>query len=526
MPQPNDQSIYSLVTQAGIKRDGTDLDGNFYADGQWCRFRLGRPKKIGGFREIANLSTATVATNGPTDPIRALYPVPSSPMILLYCFHGNGVTGIAMDQNGVGGSTFDRTPAGFTAGDVYSWQVGSLYDSTGTPNTQMIAHASQNLADIASAIDTPIYYGVSTDEGSVLTALGQSVSGGICILQPFLFIYGNNGLIQNSKENDPTTFAGGAANAANVSGTKIVKGLPLRGGSSAPAGLFWALDSLIRVTYVGGTQLWRYDTLTDQSSILSSNAVIEYDGVYYWPGVDRFLLYNGVVKEVQNSMNQDFFFDNLNFDYRQKVSVFKVPRWGEIWWVFPKGEATECDWAVVFNVRENTWYDTPFPRSVGYPPSQVTFPIAASSESNTDTGATGYRVFRHEFGTDAVVGETQTAIRSYFETSSIGFATGGPKGDDGESINKQTRITRVEPDFVQTGDMEMVVTGESFAQDSGPVDSDPYTFPATYPEDEQAVIDTREQRRILRLRFTSNTQGGDYMMGKVIAHIEPGDERA
>jgi hypothetical protein len=79
----------------------------------------------------------------------------------------------------------------------------------------------------------------------------------------------------------------------------------VRGGTNAPSGLFWSLDSLIRVSYIGAPDYWRYDIITSQSSILSSSGVIEYDGIYYWCGVDRFLMYNGVVQEIPNPMNQN-----------------------------------------------------------------------------------------------------------------------------------------------------------------------------------------------------------------------------
>ncbi|MEG7750677.1 hypothetical protein U2087_15640, partial [Listeria monocytogenes] len=81
----------------------------------------------------------------------------------------------------------------------------------------------------------------------------------------------------------------------------------------------------------------------------------------FWCGLDRLVSYNGVVQDVPNTMNSNFFFDNLNYDHATKVFAFKVPRFGEIWWCFPKGASTECNHAVIFNVRENTWYDTPLP---------------------------------------------------------------------------------------------------------------------------------------------------------------------
>jgi hypothetical protein len=35
----------------------------------------------------------------------------------------------------------------------------------------------------------------------------------------------------------------------------------------------------------------------------------------------------------------------------------------------------------------------------------------------------------------------------------------------------------------------------------------------------------REQRRELRLRFTSNVQNGDYQMGRVLLNVNMGDVR-
>ena len=40
---------------SGIQRDGTVLDNKYYNDGQWVRFQRGRPRKVGGYRQMTNL---------------------------------------------------------------------------------------------------------------------------------------------------------------------------------------------------------------------------------------------------------------------------------------------------------------------------------------------------------------------------------------------------------------------------------------------------------------------------------------
>ena len=509
MPSQFDRTLSLIRSRAGIKRDGTQLDGNFYSDGQWCRFRLGRPKKMGGYQEIGN---------GLNGPIRGVHIHPNTPQHIATLFSDSGVQCQLLDSGGRPGGTYDRTPVDFIAAGNYTWTYATMFDATGTPASKVIAHAAAtDFANLDGQQNLPVYIGDAAAADPLTDITGVLISGGVVVLQPFLFCYGNNGLIMNSAANNPTDFVDGDSNAANVSGTKIVYGLPMRGGASAPAGLFWALDSLIRVSYVGGSGKWRYDVMSDRSTVLSSNGIVEVDGVYFWIGIDRFFMFNGVLRELPNPMNQDFFFDNLNWAYRQKVWATTVPRWGEIWWFFPFGDSEECNHAIIYNVREQSWYDTPITRSAGASPKVLHFPVWADSQSNSDISANGYRMYRQETGQDAVLSDNQSAIRSYFETGSISVAT-----DENmpETMNAQTRIMKLEPDFVMTGRMSVIVTGSSNAQ-SEVIDEEPVYFDPDTPD-----VDVVTQRRVMRLRFESNESGGDYHMGMPLLHLEPGDQHS
>jgi hypothetical protein len=352
-----------------------------------------------------------------------------------------------------------------------------------------------------------------------------SVSGGIVMLFPYLFVYGNNGLIQNCAAGDFNNWTSADANANNVASTKVVKGLPIRGGTTSPAGLFWTLDSVVRVTYapqnVGTSTLyWRYDLITQQSSIMSSQCVIEYDGLFFWAGVDRFLVYNGVVQEIENKQNFNYFFDNLNYNQRQKVWVSKVPRWGEIWWFFPKGDSTECNDAVIYNVRDKIWYDAGQAmgarRSAGVFSEVFRKPVWGGWDENT---AGEYTLWQHETGTNQIYTNQVDAIDSYFETNAIGSNMGLVGTVDQAGDNVWTRCERIEPDFVQVGDMYVIVTGKSYADDTDDP-SEPYVFNPT-----TLKIDMKEQRREMRLRFGSNTQNGDYFLGRTLLSVDTGDVR-
>ena len=163
----------------------------------------------------------------------------------------------------------------------------------------------------------------------------------------------------------------------------------MRGGTNSPAGLFWATDSLIRVSFNSSassttptSQYWNYDIISSQISIMSSNAIVEMDGVYWWMGVDRFYAYNGSVVVVPNDKNVNYLFDNINYTQRQKVWATKVPRYNEIWFFYPRGTATECTDAIIYNTKDKLWYDagqaTGAQRSCGYTTEIFPTPIWAN----------------------------------------------------------------------------------------------------------------------------------------------------
>jgi hypothetical protein len=398
-----------------------------------------------------------------------------------------------------------------------------------------------------------------------------------------------------------------------MSASKIVKGLPTRGGTNAPSGLFWALDSLIRTSFTGtAPNYWRYDIISSQISIMSSSAVVEMDGTQYWMGVDRFYAYNGSVVVLPNDKNVNWLFDNLNYQQRQKVWATKVPRYNEIWFFYPRNTAIECTDAIIYNVKDKIWYDAGqaagAQRSCGYTteifptpvwcdwnynveysqgfntiatPAGLTAPTTyqiyvAGDQSqvfspgdyltfsniqgdiaykivNSDflyntsgnplPGCTlitveteidpypvigqlfymvtgGYAIWQHEFGLNKVTFLDENAIRSSFTTCDISWVGGTPSQDTNQSVNRRMHFRRVEPDFVQVGDMTLDIIGRKFASGASEEISGPFTFDENTPK-----IDLRIEHRETRLKFESNTINGNYEMGRILITAEYGDER-
>jgi hypothetical protein len=296
----------------------------------------------------------------------------------------------------------------FTADTRNNWQFDAQFSPAGG-SLNLLAHPGLNLQNIDSGVETQVlvgnvapdadndYYfsGLSDSAGQNPTYQTISVDGGVCVLYPFIFVYGSHGYIANNNvssiyaEQTLYDWNGPLANQVNVSSSKIVKGMPMRGGTNAPSGLFWATDSLIRVSFnsQATANYWSYDIISSQISIMSSNSVVEMDGLYFWMGVDRFYFYGGTVKVLPNDKNVNWLFNNLNYSQRQKVWATKVPRYNEIWFFYPRGTATECTDAIIYNVKDQLWYDAGQAigarRSCGYTTELFPTPIWAGWEYDT-----------------------------------------------------------------------------------------------------------------------------------------------
>jgi hypothetical protein len=604
------ESTIVLKSLAGIKRDGTKYDGDFYVDGQWVRFQRGLPRKIAGYRSInkyltqisrgfnsftqqslqychsAGSSTVerftidatknssvisdrtpvgvaatgrvtltgggagsvnSITVNGvtitsgsvafttdlPTTAtavaanINAYTSTPNYTAVAVGAIITITASTVGQATNGfvvvANTTTITTTVANMSGGrdalvtSVYNqWMFQTAYDAS-TTNNSIIAHVAPNLQCVCNDTGGQIFYGDVLGTAPLVEIplpAGANTTGGIVMLFPYLFYYGTAGIVGWSVAGDFTDLSGSGSGIARVWGQKIIKGMPLRAGSgSAPAGLFWAYDAVIRVNFTGGATVFQFDTIATDTSIMSPDCVVDYDGVFFWCGVDRFLMFNGVVREVPNQMNLNYFFDNVNPSHRAKVFAFKVPHFGEIWWCYPKGDATECTHAIIYNVRENSWYDTTLPAS-GRASGGYNNGFAAPLLTDCIPTASGYRVWIHEQGVDEVEGQSTSPIQSYFETADLSSL---PQGK-----NEYLRITEIEPDFIQNGPMTVQVTGRANAR-APEVFSSVFSFPETASEPYQQIVMLKEQRRELRVRFESNAVGGDYQMGQIIGHIDTGD---
>lgn len=563
-------SILKIGSQPGIQRDGTPYNAVNYTDGQWCRFWEGSPRKIGGY---------VYMLAGTDEPARNMYSVSKPSSINLYLGRASTVSFINLTYNGIpvsGGSVTNptgnpltsetyRTPiTGFMPDENNLWDFDLFTDidssEFGGEATQcLVAQVAPNADDISNTQPGAVFFG-SVNENTPLKQVFYDdgtpvqVSGGLVTIPPFVVAYGNDGKIAWNTQGNITSWP--ISNFITIGNTKVVKGFNLRG--SSPSGILWTLNSIARISYevVEGNFTFVSNTVDSSITVMSPDSIVEYDQMYFWVGTDQFYFYNGIVNKIPNTMNSNYFFENIDLTNRSKVWGMVIRKYSEIWWHYPrlfnqdgsKNTTGECNAVIIFNVQTNAWYDTWLSRGSGIPASIFPFPIMASNQEFTLVCSggliTSYPIWYHEQANDEILyvsgnGNPTTdsdpdapgiryrynAIKSWFTTAWIDLFSQDP--------NASTFLAnrRIAPDFDyvanegQGAAMNVVIANRTYPQD--PPSYDPATDDPTingYPFYRNTrFIDMSSQGAIINFTFTSNDVGGFYQMGKTLYFFEKGD---
>ena len=270
--------IIPIRSKPGVQKDGTQFDRDYYIDANWARFQRGLPRKMGGYRSV---------TSQMAEIIYGLHSFTVNATQYMHLGSASLLGQRLINNAGVQTAFNDRTPAGFVASANNVWSMDAIYD-VNLADTAIVAVGPPNM-DIASDSDQPIFYGLLSGAAALADTGATPVSGGVVTIGNYLVSFGSAGYVQwNHTANNLTTGGPPVYDDDFVTPQKIVKGLPVRGGG-IPAGLLWSLDSLLLMSLnAGGTPIWDFDTI-GEISVLSSRGIIEYDGVFFWAGVDRFL---------------------------------------------------------------------------------------------------------------------------------------------------------------------------------------------------------------------------------------------
>lgn len=534
-------NLYPLNFKPGIKRDGTLFQADYCTDGKWVRFQRGFIRKMGGMKGGIDTGDAFADVSN-----IALLPLPGN--------NNNMSSYIAGRNNGRGTIRYYQITQNFD-------QVGNAVQILGLNNQHTIWQSTviiQNNAQKIVFLNSVSQDNINSNAACSLyaftlpttllnfTNLPPSLIGlsGLLFTNPYLFVYGSNGLIQWSKPTDPLNFSGNGQNIT-ISNDKVIFGASIRGGINTPTLIFWTLSSVVRCINTGQNDLaFQIDILSKSSSILSSRCVVEWDGLFFWPGTNRFFHFNGIVQELPNTLSLNYFFNNLDMSKRQQVFGVKNTQYGEIWWFYPEKTGApnrnnlipqgDNSRALIYNIRENSWYDTDIPRTGGVYSEDFGF-MTTYGRLLTNPGQQRFTLYRHEYETfnnsDEAIMEVPvinqippTPIPSTFTTPTISWAAFNPMKQL-TGVNRWMEVVTMEPDFTlmpANTDMEVVINSKQYAQDFG-VTSPSFQIPAPLAinvNPMNAKIDIAVQGRHISFTFSTTF---NFEMGQTMLLLGIGD---
>lgn len=672
MSNPKTDFVFSLNQKPGIWRDWTPNAAPGYIDGANVRFLHGRPKKIGGRRQIAAIgltpnntyfSMNGEPTSGDADnvakagPIRQIkiYPYDNK-YIVVVC------TDIIGDTDGI--DTVDPsttlTPTGVWIGvtsdafattvqlspvrfqryyqqsptdpntnvvvqfkpGAYNWTVSifgttsggegidsptarnvsvlsalglvmhaedTLKDPNGTTNSYVYFAklsdmlnlddernyvADPNMVDVAPStpkkasrkyVYAPMMYPITTMPIGGVTATGNPyvvpvtndpnaiygtsdvwVSGGAIAVGPFIFAYGNNGLIRTCAANTPNWWFNmnnkyyvyntlNGTNDANVDNYKFIASQGVTTGADMGA-FFWTSNSVVSVRYIGSPAFWMYSPLPASSTLMSQRSPVFHNGTFYWIGIDRFYISDGrQLREIPNRVNYNWFFKNVNYLQRGKIFGFRVPQYHEIWWVFPTLGSDEPNHAIIYNYVEETWYDTPFEMSAGTFDPSFKYPICGGGSIPTTVTTTTVsggvpvnteqltadlqQLWIQDEGLNIVDSSGQYALPSHYTTNNIAFTNGAP--NSGQALQGSTFITKVDrlerDGFLSSGQQLTFVTRQ-FPDSDDKISN-------IIDLDSPLVTFSNQAAGLVMLKVSVNQLDGDYFYGKPLITAKITDAR-
>jgi hypothetical protein len=527
-----------LVYKPGILRNAGEFQDEYCIDGQYIRFVNGRIRKMKGQKEIyrpvgLEPTYLDIYFNG-TNPV------------LIY-IHSTGVNRCILN-NELSNSTNDKPVLAGLGGDqARTWQ-SVKFIKDGIPYIALLSTFNGN--NMLSDRPGVLYYKSVTDDNAnfvnnnvLLGDYGNIPSGGIIYSSPCLYMYGNNGTIIRSKTSNPLDFddtGDSDADSYKISENKLLFGASIRGGANAPTFLFWTQNSVIYLTNVAdGTNPnspieFQREEITTNSSVMSPKSIVQYDSLFFWLGTDRAFVYNGIVESIKNDVNFEWFLENVDLTKKEKIYGYKVARYGEIRWAFPekrfKGRADiGCTRELVYNVRENSWYDTSIQRDC-VTVYEASGDIISFGDSCTNYPYNPVNAYKTLWKQETEFYEVRSDnsvhnIPSFFTTPWFGYAA-FPPAKDGKVMDKYIRITEIEPDFpapelYTRRENELLVVGSSMLKYAGvqkqvivPLEFD------LFMGNNRGKIDMRIQGRFVNITFACVYP---YTVGNILINFEIGD---
>lgn len=350
----------SLTLPAGQWRQGTELQaaGRWY-DNQYWRFSEGvrRPMKGWATGLAGTLSGTPRAAHAWLDNDEAR-------------FAAFGTTSKLYAHDGT--TLDDITPSGFTS--TTGWSL-------------------DNFGEVLVACDGETIYEWQPGGGGDATAVAGAPDAKAIFVteEKFLIALGIDGDPRAFGWPDQATLTTWTPTAINQAGDLpihatglLVCGLKIRGSS-----LLFTTEGLHRLEYRGLPDVYGSEHIANGCGIIGPHAKVGFGSTAYWMGKGGFWSYSGYLEQIPCEISDDVF-SNLNTTYQHLCWAEYFPLFGEVWFYYPRGSATECSHAAIYSTRENHWTHTPMARLCGFGPDVFGWPVRVNGSGAMLKHETGW----------------------------------------------------------------------------------------------------------------------------------------
>lgn len=173
--------------------------------------------------------------------------------------------------------------------------------------------------------------------------------------------------------------------------------------------------SIHTMQFIGAPYTFGVQEVGRDPNIISPNAAIAANDVVYWMADGRFMMYDGVMREVPCSV-KEYVFNGMNRNQRDKVIAGHNAQFNEVWWFYQSTSGSDCDRYVIYNYAEEIWYYGSLDRTAWLDMGLFNYPIGADDD--------GY-LYYHEFGLNDGSQNPEVGISAYIESSQQDIESGG-----------------------------------------------------------------------------------------------------
>lgn len=579
--------IVPILYKPGIQKDGSNFQGEYCSDAQWIRFVNKMPQSMGGIESIQTVDEENNYQPINFGNVRTFTSIDDNIYFSTITNAENGEFKLYQVAKDNGNVNFVKLalnlPGNFSATQIFTFFTTDEKKFIAFYITENDFNAKSFFKGTRPACIYLLEYGKKIDEQNALNGpydlkagkiknlnnnnelelenpqppifqdQGFAGDGGVIFSAPYLFFYGSDGHIfwTRGEAFDKTFIDNNLVipgkileKPTAISSEKIVYGALTRGGATTPTIIFWTTGSVIKFSNSGEltdatkgfSMRFNVQVITNEISVLSPKCIVNFNGVFYWVGYGIFYTYSGVVDILKNTMNQQFFHENIDYNNASRVFAVKYPTRHEIWWFYPSKDSNgECKNAIIYNVQDDVWYNTKIDaQSSAFDSKSGEFFTYGLALSSFDPILDYIRAFwKLETGNSqldtraSILNRENVKIDSYFITPWVSYATFNnfkqPVGN-----KKFMQVKQIEPNFAisQTRDdidnskMYVQVLGRNFAN-SEIIESPKITF----NKNQEYISISNFQMRNIAFKFGREDIDVNFKAGVSFFESEEGDSQ-